>query len=173
MDNPHVLVTETELAYLAGIIDGEGCISINHAGVWKKTKAFQCKVRVANSNQNLINWVMQILGKLDIKAHITHSKRCEDNPKWKRVYDVAVLNQTKCHTLLKAISPYLIGKKAQASLLLEWIESRWNQKRPEGFRYIPYSKRELEIVQQLKNLNQRGTSQTVDYELAEMIAKAA
>lgn len=173
MDNPHVLVTETELAYLAGIIDGEGCISINHAGEWKTNKSFQCKVRLANSNLDLINWVMQTLEKLGIKGYIAHSRRCENNPKWKRVYDLGILNQTKCHTVLSAIRPYLVSKRAQADLVLEWIDSRWNRKKPEGFRYIPYSKRELEIVQQLKVLNQRGTSQTVDYELAEMIAKAA
>lgn len=173
MANPHVLVDEIDLARLAMFIDSEGCISLNKAGCWKKVKAFNPKVRMANSNELLVNWAVDVFNRLGIKAHITPSKRCDDNPKWKRVYDIMVTGQSKCHELLTVIYPYLIGKRQQADLVLEWIESRWETHRPEGSKFIPYTKRQLTIVAEMSRLNQRGTSQTVDYELADMIRKAA
>jgi intein/homing endonuclease len=169
MDNPHVLVDEKELAYLAGILDGEGCISISKS-TWRGSHhSFAPRVRVANSNLNIINHIADTMRKLGIEPYLSFCKRCEDNPKWKRVYELGLQNQTKCQKLLSVIKDYLVGKREQAYLVLEFAESRMSH----PVRKKTYTKRELEIVQLLTNLNQRGTSQTVDYELAEMIANAS
>ena len=51
------ILSETQKAYLAGIVDGEGCISFCKIGSF-----LYLGVSVANTNKPLINWLRTNLG---------------------------------------------------------------------------------------------------------------
>ena len=104
----------TDLAYLAGILDGEGSISI-HKHKDKNSQLgyyYQLVINVANTNEWLINWIH-----LNFGGNIYKKRMLAKH--YKQVYLwSASSNQAK--TLLELILPYLRLKKAQADIALQF-----------------------------------------------------
>jgi len=67
------------------------------------------------------------------------------------------------HRVLKIFLPYLTGmKKVRSELIYEFLESRlWKFEKCKGMRSIPYTEREIEIIQNCLELQKRGTSETI------------
>ncbi len=132
-------------AYLAGIIDGEGTITI------QKRRAGRpgCipHVSIANTCHPLLVKCMEIGG---VVGHICRKKRSK--PQHKESY---VLHW-RCNAALAIVSmviPYLLVKKPQADLLLTWKQVVI----PNG-KYTPkqLSRRDA-LVAAIHRLNQRGS----------------
>jgi hypothetical protein len=51
--------TETELAYLAGIIDGEGCFTLHRE---KNSHRFASQLQIGNTDLRLLEWVKTRFG---------------------------------------------------------------------------------------------------------------
>jgi hypothetical protein len=98
-----VIPCATDLAYLAGIIDGEGTIRAFVAGGRNRVL-----VQVANTSEDLIHWLEQFGGK-------SYWDSC--NPKRRRHKPCAAWRVTRaldCFRLLSALRPYLRIKRAAA-----------------------------------------------------------
>ena len=106
----------TDLAYVAGIVDGEGWIGIS-ADHRKRNPDRPCwRLRVSITNTN--EWLMQYLkfafgGTISIKGGRRTGKPC---------YDL-VLNRGKAAEFLKLILPYLKLKRPQAEIAIRFQES--------------------------------------------------
>ena len=138
-----------KLSYIAGIIDGEGCLSI-HKTKHKNRKGFglsyQIVVSVEMCSKKIINILFNEFGG-------SMGTRIRDK-KWKRTYSWRI-SSNKAKEFLIMILPYLIEKKPQAELLIECQEnviSVWK-----GYRF---NQQDVSIREKyyLKNklLNQRG-----------------
>lgn len=94
----------TDLAYIAGIIDGEGSIMRNPQGLWI--------VRVNMTDRPLIEWLYSFGGKFAFrgvpKAHPNHKPQ----------YEWMVARQLDVVTLLEAILPYMRVKSERAKQAL-------------------------------------------------------
>jgi len=121
-------MTDTELAYIAGIVDGEGTISLH--GVSKaqqsKTGAYYYPfVQIANTNKKLIDWLDE---KIPIKHRIYGYNRNPDKqkPSW-----LMQLRGTYAVALAEMLEPLLIVKQRQAQILLEYErgQAAWNGKK--------------------------------------------
>lgn len=111
-------LTELERSYLAGIIDGEGCITMNRV-VWsgQSEEHFAPYVSIANTSQALMNWLQDRLpglGKVwtDIRNTVTH-------PHHKTMFIWTVKGNHNIILFAKEIAPYLIIKRTQAEALVE------------------------------------------------------
>lgn len=124
-------LTETEKAYIAGIIDGEGTIGFHADKRRNNGLLYQPRVSIANCDRSLLEWVENKL----CFGHI-HRVEFEVNN-----YDVI--------PLLKAIRPYLRVKKKQADSMLEFVDLRLSRNQWQN----PHTKRELETVQEVHQLN--------------------
>jgi len=142
-------IQPTELAYLAGILDGEGVISIHahtkrHQSKGRKGepyKILQPAVQVYNCNTTLIRWLTERIG---------FSANGRDRRKARTSYQVVVTGYST-HSILLPLLDYLIAKKPQALLVLEYTEIRAARSDRE---YNPtYGRREVEIWQTLQELN--------------------
>lgn len=103
-----------ERAYLAGIIDGEGQVSI----VRRTTYHVPC-VRIANTNEALILRVRQILDLLGIGHCVSYqdrSARHNSKPAW----TINVESKPRVLAVLAAVAPFLSAKKEQARLVADW-----------------------------------------------------
>lgn len=108
-----------KLAYVAGIIDGEGCLSITGAHVVSKKGTlywkYDAEVTVTNTSVALMNWLLKNFGGeimprgKPLKA--TH-KLCY---RWRLKDSKARLE------FLTAIRPFLVIKQKQADLLREYF----------------------------------------------------
>jgi len=144
-------VTQTELAYLAGIVDGEGMIGMHAHTKRRKTKAGEAReykilqpaVGVYNNNVTLIEWLQNRIG---FRMNGKDRRQARTN------YYV-VITGYRTYNVLQPLLPYLIAKKPQALLLMEYAELRlreWEEKHNPT-----YSTREVEIWQALQEMNWR------------------
>jgi len=130
---------KAKYAYLAGIIDGEGCLTIG-AGRKGKVTNYNSIIMIASTNEKLIQWLQTNFGGNYYKAGRVSEK-------WKQAYIWRFLKKKDIEQLLLAVLPYLIIKREQAILLLEFVRLPRYQETPE--------KRE-ELYQKIKVLNKRG-----------------
>ena len=135
--------------YLAGIIDGDGTFRIQKRMIKKWSPKYDCKLRVINTNRNLMDWLKNNFGgTYGIQGKI-------GNGRWKTCY-VWELSSKQAINLTEKIVKYLIIKKKRAELLLQFKKTlNWgmgNKKRvPEQINI----ERER-IYLEMKKLNQRG-----------------
>lgn len=99
---------KTELAYVAGIIDGEGTITLSRRRKNELPSPYIC---VSSTNREVLEWLKTRLG-----GTICSKKRYRENHKQSYIWYIRLA--TKCLTLLNEIEPFLIIKKQQALLLL-------------------------------------------------------
>lgn len=113
---------KTDLAYVAGIVDGEGCISMRR----RKGGACRpwCCVDIANTNEWLIRWLQFSFGG---SIFIDHREK-EGQENHKRAYRLR-LNQHASYEFLKVIYPYLRIKKPQAEIALEFYQTTFKDGR--------------------------------------------
>ena len=110
-------LSETEKAYIAGIIDGEGSILLA-----KKERGFVPVVIVTNTSEILIDFLeKKIGGRIRTKAQGMGSK-----PIWRLV----VANRPSVYPLLKLLLPYLVVKRERAGLIIQWCEKRHTSRQP-------------------------------------------
>lgn len=97
---------EINKAWLAGVLDGEGCISIR-----KRTSKWTWRVEIANKNLEFLNKVKEITNSGSIS-------KCSKN----KVYTWEVNRKSDIHYILKYILPYLIIKREKAINCIKDIE---------------------------------------------------
>jgi hypothetical protein len=108
--------TVEELAYLAGIIDGEGTICIARGKDSRKVHKHYYYIphmKVCNTDLELMKWIHETFG-----GRMNNTRHETD--KWHTLYYVR-WNLKKAEKVLTAIYPYLRVKKRQATVLLEMI----------------------------------------------------
>ena len=139
---------ETDRAYVAGFIDGEGCI-------------YACKIKTRNSytingkiiigctNKESIEKIHQMVennGSRNITQH-------KQKPNWKPMFRLE-LPQQKGARLLQQLLPYLIIKKKQAELFIELANLKSKSKPFKKYK----EERQEEIIKEFKELNKRGVN---------------
>ena len=154
-----------KLAWLAGIWDGEGSITVfsnpdywrvkNHIrGAKKPQLKMLPTICVVNTDLKMIAEIIKILDKYDIRLNIMKRK-------WKRkenysdTYQLITRKMSKIKAFLELVHPYLISKKPQAELLLRFVNSRLKNKE-EGKKWghnTPYTEAEREIEREIRELN--------------------
>lgn len=114
--DPITLLTETERAYIAGIIDGEGSIFVAAVGPNRRKTVYPI-VTVAMTHRGVIDWLRDRLDCGTVKRH-NHTAR-RRSPHFKEQFRVQVFGkraQLLCSTLL----PFLIVKREQARLVCDF-----------------------------------------------------
>lgn len=146
-------VNEAERAYLAGILDGEGCVSL----YWRRKSAryLTPSVQVLNTRRELIDWLQERWGG-------SIYQRPNNRPNYKPSWTWTIAGQLA----LKAIAdarPYLVLKGPQADLLLtrlpraypaqEREKGRWKKNADFGPAELAAN---LALVNEMRGLNRRG-----------------
>jgi hypothetical protein len=109
-------MTETELAYLAGIIDGEGCffIGLFRTKATKDLLNYHTYIKISNTDLDLMNWIKE-------KARATNNqqeRKTRVSKKERTIYNAQISGQT-LDDLMPKIYPFLIVKKRQCEIMLK------------------------------------------------------
>jgi len=107
-------IPEIKLAYLAGIIDGEGCIHINT----RDKENFSYQVAITSVDKKLLNWVKELIG-----GSIYGPFKGKSNKQFFYSWHAHGLHGKR---ILEAISPYLIIKKEAAWVYIEAVNISYN-----------------------------------------------
>ncbi len=156
--------TETDLAYFAGILDGEGCFCLHSHKATRRFRGhiYSCQVHVGNTDPRLLQWIEARFGGYvhfePRAAHQSHQKpmwrwyaRADDMDRW-----------------LTAVLPFLVIKRDRAELLLAYrvtlAPHAQKSSRAAGLSSSTYpttdaiKEKRAEIHAQLAVLNRRGAT---------------
>ena len=112
------IMSKTTAAYMAGIVDGEGTITIIKCWNKKNQKSyFGVYLNISNTNKNLINWLKKSFGGYIYKIKVPNPK-----PNWNDIYRWQIYRQSNLIKILEKIKPYLKIKKRHAEIVLEFIK---------------------------------------------------
>ena len=96
-------LTPTDLAYVAGFVDGEGCLY---------TEKSNARLEITNTNPHILLWVASKFGG---SIRICNKTTVNRRACWRYV----ALGSTAT-TICKLVAPWLKDKKRQAELLLKY-----------------------------------------------------
>jgi len=104
---------ESEKAYVAALLDGEGSISI-----YEHTNYPRLSVSIYNTNKEVIDYLSEILD-YHIDRGVDNRERSRQN---KDCYVMMIRRQEESLDFLKHVKPYLVTKKEQAELGIDFME---------------------------------------------------
>lgn len=116
------MTSQSRAAYLAGFMDGEGSFSIvktrqirfTVGGSEVRGIRYQLHIKITNTHENVLKWISANFGgQISAKKLVKHWK-----PKW----ELTVTGSAKMERFVLSILPYLIVKREQALVALEFIK---------------------------------------------------
>jgi hypothetical protein len=138
-------------SYLAGLIDGEGHITISK-GYRSKTNGkthywnYLLQIGIDNTNVKLMKWLLQYFGGVYYGRD-----RSEGGQRWKSAYEWRPKGMANKKLLLLGVLPYLVLKSEQAKIALSYLEIQGENPELRDAHY-----------QQMTKLNQKGKSVETD-----------
>lgn len=157
-------VTQTDLAWLAGIWDGEGHFSIRRTVGPYKDPQYSPRLGVTNSNTQILTRVRQILDALEVKYYFREKGEGGFVGSTKQTWVIAIETLSNALKVIVAIRPYLVGKGFQADCITEYCERRLKYKSRKFPNSVKkYKARDFELVESVFEANGdiRGTSETI------------
>lgn len=136
-------------AYLAGIIDGEGCLSVyyikRHGNI---ANSLYPVLIIGNTDIRLLKWLNTYFPAEKIKERIHKNKNAKPS------YTYRNRNKKMLIEILKGTIPYLVLKQKQAKLLLNFLLQPVNRK---GIRITKLQiKSRYMLRDKIRRLNKRG-----------------
>lgn len=126
--------SDIQLAYIAGFVDGEGCVQISKNG--------SLSLSIINTAHQTLTFIKRVLN----CGSVAPRKQKVNKPQYVfRVYG------TSAAEVLTALLPYLIEKRPQAELALEFFGRRAGVRIP-GVRGVHKDPLRDEYIQNLKEL---------------------
>jgi hypothetical protein len=140
-------LSDTQWAYLAAMMDGEGSFSISRGGRKpdplhghpKGYMNYQLKVCLGNTNRKLIDWLLDTVGG---GCYVGHRPKTD---KHKVGYNWQLHGKVEQKEMILGVLPYLLLKKEQALVALEMLAIEGKN---------PELRRKLWI--KIKGLNRKG-----------------
>lgn len=107
---------DTEIAYLAGIIDGEGSLTIGNYSANKKTGVlhYQTILSITNSDMNLINWLRSVFGGNSWKYSAKQTPKNSRQAYYRWVATGDLLTH-----ICQLVQPFMIIKSKQVEIMLK------------------------------------------------------
>lgn len=137
-------MTELEVAYLAGIIDGEGTLTLAHRrrNEERGWENIEPHLSISNTDPNLMQYLSQLLG---APFYAAREKR---NHKWKQSLIISISAFVELEALLSRVIPYLVVKRRRAEIMLALVRRRLAR--------LPYTDEDRQMVREFRQLNRRG-----------------
>lgn len=159
-----------EVAYIAGLIDGEGSLCMERSVSNGRNIRYTPRFSFGITNQAVAEKLKFFLEKHEIGYY--QSKRLYKEP-YLPVYSFEVKRMTQLYKFLKLVSLELVGKRRQADLLIRFIESRLDEhgdikyrgNSKGGFSYEPWV---ADVWLELRTLNGRNKPKGDDTQLASL-----
>jgi hypothetical protein len=117
--------SETEVSWLAGLLDGEGCIYVRfvNVGRYKSNPSgnLEMRVEVHSASCRMIDAVADIYDRMSV-GYVRHK------PKWQALstritHKIQVNRKASVETLLERVLPYLRVKDEEARAVLDFLRA--------------------------------------------------
>ena len=161
---------ERSLAWLAGILEGEGTLSFQVYTMPNKRIRITPYVAVVNSDKGIIDEVCRIYRQIGVKyrncAKPLSSRRNGSFDGNKRCFNIRCDGQEPVRRLAEALQPYMVGEKRRnVAAILEYLDSRARrglERNERGhIRRVEYSRHEIEIISQIRSHKRAKSSEAI------------
>lgn len=122
------MIRDVEIAWLAGIVDGEGCIyghRINQ-GRYATGGNICIEVRIQATSLAMINKIAEICDGIGVIYSIENSRWLAKSTK--PAHRICIGRAAEVSRFLTAIFPYLVVKQREAEVALSWY-AKWGDQR--------------------------------------------
>lgn len=126
---------KAKLAYTAGIIDGEGCILLERRLSHNRYRNYVLTVVVSNTSEWLVNWLHFNYGG-GISAYQQKVPNRLLTWRWR-------IQADKARLFLEMLLPYLVLKRPQAEVAIQFQLSRGHRKRTDEEKAVDEAQRLL------------------------------
>ena len=116
------MTNKEQLIYLAGLLDGEGCLYYTHQ-IYKNSHYYYPRINITNTHKLTLNWIKLLFG-----GTIRNDHRSDNNPKHKQRWRW-IINCQDAVKLIKCLLPYLKIKKNEAKLFVQSYDGDNNFKK--------------------------------------------
>lgn len=142
------MVVDTDIAWLAGIVDGEGSVQLMNC---KDGQHLKPRLSVVNCDISIINRcrliAMDVLNDRTFSVYV--NKRYGEFNK-RTTFHISIDDGQLILKMLIQLLPYLTGKKRQAELIVEFLSDRIKGSR--------YTNNDRVIQMKVSMLNKRGAT---------------
>lgn len=144
-------MTDTQIAYFAGLLDGEGCVRIGIFKNLNKEIRYRAYMVIAMTDLKPINWLIKIVG----GKKYTDKKFKKGNSKICHCWN---MNSQEGSEILQRALPYLLVKKKQAINFIKFSKTLTGQGGKGINKPIPISllKKREKMFLINKSLNKKG-----------------
>ena len=155
-------VTQIEIGWLAGMIDGEGYLGFQAYKTRNNHRSVSVELSITNTDEQMILRLQNILQRIGVNPYINNSTyKIKHKPTHKNVWKIVLHRMNKVLKVLEIVNPYLTGQKQErGKLVLEYCQSRLVNYIP-GSHHNIMTKREARIVELCIAKQKRGTSETI------------
>jgi len=121
--------TEKDLAWLAGIMEGEGTFSIYHQKTGDGPKGqLRATISITNTDPFLINEVHLIFTRMGVAMYMHEYNNKKGSTR--TVYDLQTAKQTYVKKICEELLPFLRGEKnAKAQMVLRFVDGRLSKQK--------------------------------------------
>lgn len=134
------------IGWLAGILDGEGCISIRPNG-----KSWAYEVNITSTSKLIAVRCREVISGLGIMCLLKVTEQRHLNPNWSDKYNIRVIRRASILKLLEILYPHLVEKRSRAKLLTALLKRK--EKRPHGEHY--YTPQEIKLIEKFRALQRK------------------
>lgn len=104
-------MSDVDIIYLAGFIDGEGCVTIDrYKRRGKQNFYYKAQLDICNTNRDILEWIKERFGGCIVAPRHAKGKRAT-------CYRVT-FNDWKCVDVLRLVLPYLKVKNKEALIVI-------------------------------------------------------
>lgn len=135
---------QEKLIWLAGLIDGDGCVGIFRCGM-RRQKVFTPSVQISLTCRLTYEYLDDMFKFFQFGHHWTIKK--PQKKTHKPIWNVEIKGLRRVRKLIENIGPYLVTKKREAELVYKYITSRLSKSQK-----APYSKEELDWIDQIHKI---------------------
>jgi len=152
--------TSHQLAWLAGIWDGEGTFTILYKEM-RYGDAYMARITLSNTDVSMINEILKILDSYGVIGHLWKEK--PRKKQHKACYHITINKLKNVKICAELMLPYLVNKKPNAEIIIRFVNSRLKHvKQPIqdketgriiGMKKQGYTDKEKSWYEQMKELN--------------------
>ena len=137
----------TEHGWLAGIIDGEGCLTM-YKGSGRGHTAIRTDARIESTSLLMIDTCASIMQKI-IGRVVTVGAPLTRSSSTRPAYRIQIHRKRELLVFLDFIRPLLVNKRAEADLIVAYL------RRSCAVKYYTPTSEDLEVIQVLKDLKKK------------------
>ncbi|MFA6125437.1 hypothetical protein [Sphingomonas sp.] len=167
-DNQQDTATEAEVAWLAGIIEGDGTLSLSMScRVERAAPKVSVTVKLYNTDGFVIKKAIEILDKMGVRTYLNER---EQKPMLKQgggeytsrdsMLTITVNKMESSHRLLERIRPWLFGNKAaRADLMTRYLIGRFDKfAKNGGYKQVALGQDDVDTVKDFYKLTNPNKS---------------